>query len=116
MATALKSTLKKMLEKVNSRFFFIAPSLLLHLVHFVKCWGIFLEFQSKGHFRKRKRKPLSYIKIYVHVFLFQTRIYRVAVKALCEKEKNNDTKKERTKKKKAKNKPMTERFLPEVNF
>lgn len=60
---------------------------------------------------------MSYIKIYVHVFLFQTRIYRVAVKALCEKEKNNDTKKERTKKKKgAKNKPMTERFLPEVKF
>lgn len=61
---------------------------------------------------------MSYIKIYVHVFLFQTRIYRVAVKALCEKEKNNDTKKERKneKKKKAKNKPMTERFLPEVKF
>ena len=60
---------------------------------------------------------MSYINIYVHDFLFKTRIYRVAVKALFEKEKNNDTKKERTKKKKkAKNKPMTERFLPEVKF
>ena len=59
---------------------------------------------------------MSYINIYVHDFLFKTRIYRVAVKALCEKEKNNDTKKKKTKKKKAKNKPMTERFLPEVKF
>ena len=41
---------------------------------------------------------MSYINIYVHVFLFKTRIYRVAAKAVSEKEKNNDTKEERLKK------------------
>ena len=41
---------------------------------------------------------MSYENIYVHVFLFKTRIHGVAAKAVSEKEKNNDTKEERLKK------------------
>ena len=30
-------------------------SLLFHVVEFVKCWWIFLEFNSKGHISKLKK-------------------------------------------------------------